>query len=577
MVGAGVLIHSVFLPPNTLTQKLAIKHPAPYILIDASAINKISNRQHISVVGGAEGTTYKTAQPEATPSLVPTVASSSNVVIAWGRKADVLGFIQGMPYDEVSVTGETGELTVKRVDGPDSTSPDPFGSDMWIDQVEGTGLVEKDIAMSQSGMLLIATDGTLPAPSDVTITWQMNIDETVPRNLVYGGLLVAFIGAILFFLGWWTERRQRRHRQGRMPRPPRAPRWRPRRGSNLAPKRGRRGRHALGFVAVSTLVPALLSGCSLVPSFTPEPVPTTRAAAKNVAVAPDQFDQILQSIRDSIATADESKSSADLAGRLSGAALRFRTAQYAVQKSSKDTVTPFAIPAGTVRLLLPQRTNEWPRSVLAIIDDSSNEKAPSVAITMVQPSARENYKLVSAVALEPGVQIPSVAAASQGTAVIYGPNELIAHTPQEAGERYGDLLLNGTASAYAKDFESDSLQDQIGAEAKKKRAKTLGSTAKFQWTESVVPDQPISFVTTDAGAIVAMTIMESELVKPAKSGSAITASGAVKELLGTSTSMKGIRADYQYQLLLYVPALGSSDKVRLLGYSYALTDAKKLD
>jgi hypothetical protein len=577
MVAAGILIHSVFLPPNTLTQKLALRDPAPYVLIDATSINKISNRQLISVVGGSSGTTYVTAAPNATPSLVPSQTTSANAVIAWGRKSDVLGFLQGMSYDEVSVAPKTGALSVKRVSGTDVTSPDPFGSDMWIEQAEGTGLVEKDIAMSQSGMLLIATDGTLPAPKAITITWKMNIDESVPRNLVYGGLLVALIGGGIFLVGWWTERRQRRHRQGRMPRPPRAPRWKPRRGANVGPKRGRQGRHALGFVAALALLPVALSGCSLVPSFTPDPIPTTRAAAKNVAVSSDQFAQIIGEIRKSIAAADKSFSSTEAETRLGGAELRFRSAQYAVHKASKDLATPFAIPNGKLRLLLPQRTNGWPRSVFAIIDDAKNAKAPSVAIVMTQQSARENYKLVSAVALEPGAQIPAVAAASQGAAVIYGPNELIAHTPQDAGTRYGDVLLNGAASQYAKNFQNDSLQVQIGADAKKKRAKSLGSTARFSWTESVADDIPISFVTTDAGAIVAMTIQESELVKPAKSGSAITASGTVKAMLGTATSMKGIRADYQYQVLLYVPALGSTEKMRLLGYSYALTGAKKLD
>ncbi len=577
MVGAGVLIHSVFLPPNTLTQKLDMKDPAPYVLVEAAALNKISTRQRISVVGGAEGTTYTTSGPVATPTLVPEPSTSTDAVIAWGRKSDVEGFLQGMPYDMVSVDSETGELTVTRVDGIDTNSPNPFGSDMWIQQATGSGLVEEDVQMSQGGMLLIATDGTLPAPKQITITWQMNIDETVPRNLVYGGLGIGLAGAILFLLGWWSERRQRRHRQGRMPRPPRAPRWRPRRGSQSSPRRTRRGRHALGFVAMSTLVPTLLSGCSLVPSFTPGPVPTARAAARSVAVSPEQFDQIFASIQETLASADENHSADDVATRLAGAALRFRSAQYRLLDAGKNLATLFSIPNGTVRLLLPQRTNEWPRSVFAIIDNPDDKEAPSVAIMMTQPSARENYKLVYSVALEPGVQIPSVAAAGQGAAVLYGETELLAVTPQQAGERYGDLLLNGDASPYVKDFAADSLQKQIGAEAKAKRAKALGSTAKFSWTETVVPDPPLVFVTTDAGAIVAVTIEESELVKPAKSGSAITATGAVKALLGTSTSMKGIKASYQYQLLLYVPALGSLEKIRLLGYSYALTDAKKLD
>jgi hypothetical protein len=59
-------------------------------------------------------------------------------------------------------------------------------------------------------------------------------------------------------------------------------------------------------------------------------------------------------------------------------------------------------------------------------------------------------------------------------------------------------------------------------------------------------------------------------------GAAITATGAVAALADVSTSMTGIEASYQYQLLFYVPSLGSTEKIRLLGYSYALTSARKL-
>jgi hypothetical protein len=59
-------------------------------------------------------------------------------------------------------------------------------------------------------------------------------------------------------------------------------------------------------------------------------------------------------------------------------------------------------------------------------------------------------------------------------------------------------------------------------------------------------------------------------------GAAITTTGAVKVLSTITSSMTGIEADYQYQLLFYVPSLGSTEKIRLLGYSYALTSALKL-
>jgi hypothetical protein len=73
-----------------------------------------------------------------------------------------------------------------------------------------------------------------------------------------------------------------------------------------------------------------------------------------------------------------------------------------------------------------------------------------------------------------------------------------------------------------------------------------------------------------------LTINEAETVKPARGSSAISTEGAVKILSGRPSSLRGIVANYQYQLLFYVPAIGSSEKLRLLGYSYALVSAKEV-
>jgi hypothetical protein len=277
-----------------------------------------------------------------------------------------------------------------------------------------------------------------------------------------------------------------------------------------------------------------------------------------------------------LSTADEQRAGNIAATRLDGAALRFRSAQYKVRAQSKNLGDPFVIPAGNVSLLLPQKTNSWPRSVFAVIDDAGNATAPSVAVVMTQASPRENYKVNYTIALEPGAKIPSVPSPEAGAAVLYGETELLSVTPAQAVERYGDLLIAGKKSEFVNDFDSDSLQTQIGAESKANRAKELGRTAKFSWQDSITHDLPLVFATAEAGALVAVTLQENEIVKPAIPGAAITATGAVKILAGVTSSMRGIEANYQYQLLFYVPALGSAEKIRLLGYSYALTSARKL-
>ena len=570
MIGAGILIHTVFSPPTTTTQSVTIKDPAPITVIEATSLNRISATQTISVVGGAEGTIY-VESPDAAPTAE--TASSDRIVMTWGRQGDVLAYIGNVPYQSITANGIEGELTVEKHTGTEISTPDPFGSDLWVEQFEGEQTLSQDVTVPRGNLIVIATDGALPSPKAITITWKMDIDRTVPTNLFYGGLGTALVGGVFYYLGWLADRRKHRHRQGRMPKAPRPPKWRP--GRQPLPARRRHGRRALPLIAWALAAPVMLSGCSVFPNISVEPLPTVKTSPRGVAVTSEQFDRILSEVIATLATADEQRAENIAATRVDGAALRFRAAQYKVRAQNKKLGEPFTIPTGVVTLLLPQKTNSWPRSVFAVIDDTTNPNAPSVAVVMTQATARENYKVNYSVALEPGAKIPSVSSPEAGAAVLYGETELLSVTPAQAVERYGDLLINGDKSEFVSEFDGDSLQTQIGAASKSKRSKKLGKTAKFIWKDSITEDLPLAFATAEGGALVAVTLQEDEIVKPAIAGAAITATGAVKILAKVTSSMTGIEANYQYQLLFYVPALGSSEKIRLLGYSYALISARK--
>ena len=571
MVGAGILIHTVFSSPASYTQSVTIANPAPITVIDSTSLNEISSTQTISVIGGAEGTIYVEG-PDAT--TIAESATSDRIVMAWGRQGDVLAYIGNVPYQSVKANGIEGELTVKNFAGPETATPDPMGSDLWVEQFEGKKTLSQDVTTPKGNLILIATDGALPAPKAITITWKMDVDRSVPTTLFYGGLGIALVGGIFYYLGWLANRRKHRHRQGRMPKAPRPPKWRPSRQQREPRRRG--GRRALPFIAWALTVPVMLAGCSVFPSIFPEPLPVVKASPRGVAVTAAQFDRILGEVVATLAKADEQRAEDIASTRLDGAALRFRLAQYKVRAQSEDLADLFAIPAGKVRLLLPQKTITWPRSVFAVIDDAEDLDAPSVAVVMTQNSPRENYKVSYTIALEPGAKIPSVSSPEAGAAVLYGETELLSVTPAQAVEHYGDLLISGKTSEFADDFAGDSLQTQIGAASKAKRVQELGETAKFTWKDSITDDVPLVFATAESGALMMVTLEEKEIVKPAVPGAAITTTGAVKVLSTITSSLTGIEAVYQYQLLFYVPSIGSTEKIRLLGYSYALTSALKL-
>jgi hypothetical protein len=124
--------------------------------------------------------------------------------------------------------------------------------------------------------------------------------------------------------------------------------------------------------------------------------------------------------------------------------------------------------------------------------------------------------------------------------------------------------------------EGDSFRTEVGLEAKKAAQKKLPSTAKLTFENTVGPGQVVALPTADQGALVAVNLNETQIVKSVETGAAVNAPKSVKALLGKSLSTKGLRAIYGDQLLFYVPSLGSGEKIVLLGYSQGLIAASEL-
>lgn len=567
LLAVGVLGRTLLAPADSESHTVSFTDPAAIIVIDASVVNTVSRKQEYSIAGGATGMV-----PSNPADLASDLVSATDdtVVLAYGRTADVRAWVATTSYEQVSVDETTHEITSEFIEGTTDFAPNPFGADIWEYDVQAASTLTESVVLPDDYSLVIATDGALPAPSEMTITWKLPVDLTV-SNII---MLVAFaIGAVgIGFFGWqfFNDKRGRRYRQGRMPKAPKGPRWRPR---SVIPIPGRGRRAVRKFVIISALVPIALTGCSSV-----DPTPTTTTTASDepapyVAVTEKQFARIIQNAAATMAIADENRDESLAATRLTGPALKFRAIAYRLRAANKNLGDPFVIPAGPVRVVLPQQTDTWPRSVFAIVDDAENPDSPSVAMILEQNSPRENYLISYVVALEPSVVVPEVPSAELGTARLDPETALISQSPLAVIEAYADVMLNGADSEFAATFSEDTLQEQVGAAAKAARAKELGSSARFSWKEQPGDFEPVVLATTNAGALVSMTFIESETVKPKEQGSAITTSGAVKVLSGKANSVNGVTAQYEYQVLFYVPQIGSQDRVRLLGYSYSLIRA----
>ncbi|MBZ2199515.1 hypothetical protein [Occultella gossypii] len=91
-----------------------------------------------------------------------------------------------------------------------ATVPNPAGSDLWIEELTGTGELTYDwTAVDGRWMMLIATDGTTPAPQ-LGLTWTREVETPfVVPGVIVGGVLV-LIGLVLGIMTLLVDRETKR-------------------------------------------------------------------------------------------------------------------------------------------------------------------------------------------------------------------------------------------------------------------------------------------------------------------------------------------------------------------------------
>jgi hypothetical protein len=576
---------------------------APITVVEGDALNALAGTQTVSIDGAGD------------------------IFLAYGRTTDVLAWVGDLAYNHVTYTPGDPDLSTETVPGGGTSGvgetavptapaseptgsptgspttdavapeivpfsgevPDPRGSDLWVQEFEGSDELVRKINAPQDISLIVMSNGVDPAPAQLTLKWPLDNSAPLSGPLIITGIL-AMLAGLAAFLWALVHARRRRGPRRKQPRLPRAPQ--PKR-LKRAPQRkqltaGRRSLVAASGILVAGLA---LSGCStgtglLGTGLEPEPTPSSTviegaADLKPPAVTEQQLDRIVGKLRDTIDEADEGKDATIAGTRLAGPALAERVANYAITKKDSSLAAVSAFPDGKVGIALPQQNDGWPRSVFAVVQPSDPTIAPA-ALMLVQDSPRENYKVHYLMTLEPGLVIPPVAPAEIGSVTLDADNGLGLLSPNQLADAYGEILIQGeNAPSFALfDATTDSLRVDVGYEAKQKRKNDLPSQAKIEFTNGASAEPPISFPTNDNGQIVAVSLDDVETVTPVEAGAAINAKGTVKALSGRDQSTKGFVATYGVQLLFYVPqSTGANDAsmIQLLGFSSSLTAAKEIN
>ena len=563
MIAFGIAQRTVLLPPSHAVVTTHVAKGVRYVVVPGTALHAHPGQQRLHVEG------------------------AGTVFAAYGRSTDVTAWLSGERYQRVGIdpaatTASAVVATAHRLPALKTATahPDPDGSDLWLDQRRGAESLDWTVNLPASVSLLIAADGRSPAPSAVTLTWPVHVSTPFATPLIVGGSVLVVVGLLLYIWALVHMKRRRGPRRKSPPRQPKAPAFHsaPPREPAMAGSRARRSvRSLLATGGVTAAGAVLLAGCSSPDVRTTAPVAPAVAGPTAVLTAA----QAQRIVRDAAAVAhkaDAARKASLLAPRFAGPALVLRNAAYAIRKHDKKAKPPQALPTTTasIGLTLPEATAVWPRTLFAVLTDTAKPKTPPVALALVQDDPRSPYRVNYAMSLNSS--LPTLAPSLTGAMRLRNDNDLLRVQPADLAADYGLLLRHPTAKP-AKLFDTahDSLMQAVGATAKKRIRKHLGSTARIAFADTTKDVAPvIAMATADGGAIVSVNLKETWTVKPVKKGVTVKPSGETKALAKVASTGKGLLSTYGYQLLFSVPSAASNRPVQLLGYAQGLTSAKEL-
>ena len=608
MVGFGIAQRTVFLDPDKVTLGTVVDNQAEYIVLQPEALAAHEGKQTITVSGG------------------------DTVFLSYGRTADVVSWIGEEPYVSVGYDAEAGDFTsevvvAEPVDDTNATPPAeepveptaeaeaedaepvivPAGSDLWLDEFTGDRTVTTTVDVPEGIAVLLASSEGEPAPGRISVTWPLDNATPWAGPLIAGGAFLFLVGAGLVIWGVVGHRRSRGPRRN-LPKGPkgklmRAPR--PSRASRGLPS-GSSGHRSLGQARRIALLPVLLvpalalSACSAdywpdlsaapettaatTPPATPGEGDGGEASDDRPAVTPavtvPQMERIMRRVAVFTTEVDESRDAERLTERFTGPALEARQANYKIRGVNADHPKLPAIPAAPLTLTLPQQASGWPRTVLTIAQNSDDETVAPTALVLQQETPRDNYKILYATALVPDADVPEVAPASIGAPPINPEFKGLVMPTGQVATAYADVLLKGSESEFAEFFDTanDPILAQLGPEGQQAIAADLPETADIAFSNAVGDSPTVALATNDSGALVTVSLTQTEKVTPNDGGTIGFEAGAPGAALSgfDEKSAKGVQREIGIQLMLYVPAIGSDEQIRLLGWSESLIGASEV-
>ena len=412
--------------PAEISLPVDLQSEVPFAVIDGAEFEKVTGQANVVVRGDdAFVATGMTRDVDAWVAEFP----HAELSVDQGRHRLLSALIPAATTDASSDDSSGASTTPTQAPTESSDAKqglDPRGSDLWLDSrfVAGVGntteteTLRVPVAIASDQSVIIATNGTNPVPSDLSLAWAQDRSTPFAGPFLAAGGVLALLGAILYLLAVDHDRRGLGPRRGR-----RGPlqglrnafgRRGGRRGSSSpaspaagsqtqgeqmsastvqataarrtgAPGRARQAmRRAVPVVGITVALG--LTGCSAEywPQVGPAPTEETPTAQPSsiapVPVTESQLHRIIEQVSKAANTGDDDLNASALDARFVDDALAQRTANYKIRAAVPEyAVVPPRITDDELDYALVQSTESWPRTAFVTVASTSGKTDSAAA------------------------------------------------------------------------------------------------------------------------------------------------------------------------------------------------------
>ncbi|GAA4363271.1 hypothetical protein [Paeniglutamicibacter cryotolerans] len=526
----GVGQRTIWAPPETLTASIAqAPKGSPLTVIESGVVSASDTPVQL------------------------TIESKGTFSASLGRAEDVNAWVDGSAHTTIRGVDKSNLVLDAESTPGKATSPNPAGADLFYGSETAKDTMTYRWSAPDDGnwSLLLAANGKADAPTNVTVSWAGNTDTPFSMPLIVVGSLLVLLG----LAGLLTRGRGKGTASRAMLDSPR----RESRGQTEGSGNGTAKRLAAGATALSLLVlpasPALAVGAAV-------SVVDGGTATSYPVLMPEQLKRILDSVSTTVSESDKKRDAKTLGYRAAGGALRLRKANYKLLSDGVKVrvATPFSV--DVIRSAAVTTSTDFPRNIMIVTaKDNNPETIPSV-LALTQKTPWDNYKLVSAPAMLAGATFPGIGVGDSAVQSLKPGDKTLKTSPEVALTQLANVLDNDKAKEKA-DF-ADNPYIKINATEQAALAKANAKNAVVKFDRTVIPADTMVLSAPDGGAVVMGQLTSTTTVTPKELGGKVVLDSITSKITGVKETDKGIVVSYGESMLLYVPAAGSADKIRLV-------------